>query len=267
MAQRNRKPSEAEKEKIRLAIENGDKSTIKKLINEDCVDVNADLSLWWFWKSITNSWWKELLNWRYTALHHAVSVNNVQMVKLLVELGADITITNQKGISSKFPVQRAVDNGSKDVVYYFVRERGQDISTLSSQDQNTIRALVEEYEQTNPTDTSCSSGEESLPPTPIDCDAALKKIQLLYSDLSNLHIESILAMLVSKKVLTLDEERDIKEEKNKKQIQFLIDRIIVPSLKAHMSKKFKCFLEVLEYSSDALHKDIAKRLGGSRAIV
>ena len=41
----------------------------------------------------------------------------------------------------------------------------------------------------------------------------------------------------------------------------------MPSLKAGMSMKLKCFLEVLEQSTDLLHKDLAKRLGGSRAVV
>jgi len=172
------------------------------------------ISLWWFWKALTNSWWKELVNWRYTALHHAVSVNSLQMVKLLVELGADITITDWKGISdSKFPVQRAVGNGSEDIVHYFVRECGQQISTLSKRDQHSILTMVEEYERTKPPiDTSVGPDEKS-PVTLINCSTALQKIQSLYCDLSNLRIEFILPNLVSEKVVTLDEELIIREKR------------------------------------------------------
>ena len=46
MAQPNKTPSEREKEKIRIAIESGDKVTIEHMIKKDSIDVNADISLW-----------------------------------------------------------------------------------------------------------------------------------------------------------------------------------------------------------------------------
>jgi len=165
---------------------------------------------------------------------------NGSTVGTITELGADFTITDSKGTgSSKTPLQR---DGSEDIVYYLVRECRQDVSTLSKEDQLTIFGMVDKYER-NKSDNDTSSGSDVSSDDVIDCITALKKIRSLYNDLPNLHVQLILADLVAKGVVTFDEACTIKLKQNsKEQTGYLIDEIIVPSLKAEMSMKFKHFL-------------------------
>ena len=82
-----------------------------------------------------------------------------------------------------------------------------------------------------------------------------RRVQLI-----NLPIESILAKLFAKDVITSVEKETIEKALPLKS-EYFLDNIIIPSLANNVTVKFKAFLEVMEQSGDPLLMDMAKKLG------
>ena len=96
-----------------------------------------------------------------------------------------------------------------------------------------------------------------------DCFIAKKNVKSNYNELTNLPIDSILAELFAKDVITSVEKETIEKTlplKSKK-MEYFLDNIINPSLANNVTVKFKAFLEVMEQSGDPLLINMANKLG------
>lgn len=80
-----------------------------------------------------------------------------------------------------------------------------------------------------------------------------------YVEYSHLPYESMKSLLYSKKVITTDEKQDIESKKGRAKMEMLLD-IIISSLKAKNSRKYKGFIEAMEESEDIDLKEVANRL-------
>ena len=69
----------------------------------------------------------------------------------------------------------------------------------------------------------------------------------------------MLGSLFAKGVITLQEKRTIYAKNDK--MSYLLDNIILPSLKANAIQKFELFLEVMKGSEDITTRNVACRLG------
>ena len=69
------------------------------------------------------------------------------------------------------------------------------------------------------------------------------------------------SQLFAKQVITLDQKTSIDIQVGRKKMDYLILRIIMPSLKAKFSKKYKLFLRVMEDNDDIDLQSAAKMLG------
>ena len=67
--------------------------------------------------------------------------------------------------------------------------------------------------------------------------------------------------LYSKKVITFDQRNFIGIQFGCSKMDYLIVDIIIPSLKAKFSKKYKSFLKVMEESDDIDLQSAAEKLG------
>jgi len=142
-----RQPNEQEKQELRTAIENDDKKTVERMINQDGININADISLWYFWRARGQSIWKEVLTWHYSPLHHAVTVKKLSMVQLLIEMGANIN-DHEVSVNMKYKkslLHRAVQRDSCEIVYFLVKECKQDVSAFSKDEQRIIQAMIGEH--------------------------------------------------------------------------------------------------------------------------
>ena len=94
-----------------------------------------------------------------------------------------------------------------------------------------------------------------------ECSNAMKNIKANYVELTNLPIDSILAMLFAKEVITLNEKETIQilSLKNKK-MEYFLDSVVIPSLTNNVTVKFERFLKVMEESGDSILIEMAKRL-------
>ena len=94
-----------------------------------------------------------------------------------------------------------------------------------------------------------------------ECSNAIKNIKANYVELTNLPIDSILATLFAKEVITLNEKEAIQtlSLKNKK-IEYFLDNVVIPSLTNNVTVKFERFLKVMEESGDSILIEMAKRL-------
>ena len=97
----------------------------------------------------------------------------------------------------------------------------------------------------------------------------MQKLKDCYEDLINLDTTVMLGSLFAKGVITLVEKDTISITKplERDKMQYLLDKIIIPSLQAGVIEKFKLFLEVLESNEDIVARTVAKRLGNYIAIV
>ena len=84
-----------------------------------------------------------------------------------------------------------------------------------------------------------------------------------YEDLIELNATAMLASLFSKRVITLIEKDIILQTKplEREKMQYLLDKIIIPSLQAGVVQKFELFLEVMKGSEDIAINILAQKLG------
>lgn len=148
MAQRQSGRKPTNKAKMRKAIEDGDTGTIQQMVQQNSIDVNANISQAYFVK-----YGKRGLVYRnFTPLHYAVKLNKLECVKLLTQLGASVTTIDYdrddvtKTWNSKTPLDRAVDKECSSIVFYLAKAYKEHISTLDQAYQQKICIMVQEYE-------------------------------------------------------------------------------------------------------------------------
>ena len=92
-----------------------------------------------------------------------------------------------------------------------------------------------------------------------DCDAALKSIKRYYLEIINLPIDSMIALLYEKQVITHKEKTKIKAiMPPSDRMEYVLDNIIVPSLEVGVSVKFERFLEVIKIKDAKLERQLSK---------
>jgi ankyrin repeat protein len=57
---------------------------------------------------------------KWTALHHAAISGQLNVVRMLVDAGANI---NHESITSAIPLSRAIENSASDIVEYLIEKR------------------------------------------------------------------------------------------------------------------------------------------------
>ena len=93
------------------------------------------------------------------------------------------------------------------------------------------------------------------------CTKAMKIIKENYNELRHLPFDPMLPLLFAEDVITMSEELRIENLPTSSQrMKYLLDHIIMPSLQANVTVKFKSFLEVMEESEDLLLTDMAEKL-------
>ena len=98
--------------------------------------------------------------------------------------------------------------------------------------------------------------------TGFDFAAANAKVTANYVELTELPINSILGALRAKKVILPRQKEEIEViSLERKRMEYLLDKIITPSLNIQVSIKFKDLLEVMEQSDDVIFKHMAQKLG------
>ena len=98
--------------------------------------------------------------------------------------------------------------------------------------------------------------------TGFDYAAANAKITKSYVELTELPINSILGALRAKKIILPKEKEEIEAiPSQSKRMEYLLDNIIAPSIKAKVGIKFKGLLEVMEDSEDLVFNSVAQKLG------
>ena len=95
-----------------------------------------------------------------------------------------------------------------------------------------------------------------------DCAAATAKIIANYVEITDLPINLILQELIDKKVILsrqmeLIEARSVQSER----MEYILDKIILPSLEMKISTHFVKFLEVMESSGNEKLTSMAQKLG------
>ena len=155
-------------EKLRIAIENNDTSSIQQMIQQNSIDINANMSQAHFVK-----YGKTGIIWRkFTPLHYAVKLNKLECVKTLTQLGASITTTDYdrddvtRTWNSKTPLNRAVDKEYSSIVSYLAKAYSQHISTLDPAYLQKIFTMVEEYEKK----VSCGANLSTSPQLTTEID-------------------------------------------------------------------------------------------------
>ena len=98
--------------------------------------------------------------------------------------------------------------------------------------------------------------------TGFDFAAANAKVTANYDELTELPINSILGALRAKKVILPRQKEEIEViSLERKRMEYILDKIITPSLNVQVSIKFKGLLEVMEQSEDVVFKRLAQKLG------
>jgi len=94
-----------------------------------------------------------------------------------------------------------------------------------------------------------------------DCPTASDKIREQYEVLSNCPVNKLLSSLYAKGVITLDDKK-IMEAKplEKDRMVYLLDDVLIRSLKIGYGSKYNRFLKVLEESDDDLVNVLTKKL-------
>ena len=82
-----------------------------------------------------------------------------------------------------------------------------------------------------------------------------------YMKLTNLTIsDTLIKRLYKEEVITLDEKMTIGKLEERKRMEYLLDHVIIPSLKCNHTPKYIGFLYVMKSSDDSLLKDVASEL-------
>ena len=98
--------------------------------------------------------------------------------------------------------------------------------------------------------------------TGFDFAAARAKVTANYVELTKLPINSILGALRAKEVILPWQKEEIEViSLERKRMEYLLDKIITPSLNVQVSIKFKGLLEVMEQSEDVVFIHLAQKLG------
>ena len=98
--------------------------------------------------------------------------------------------------------------------------------------------------------------------TGFDFAAASAKVTANYVELTELPINSILGALRAKEVILPWQKEEIEViSLERKRMEYLLDKIIIPSLNVQVSIKFEGLLEVMEQSEDVVFKRLAQKLG------
>ena len=94
------------------------------------------------------------------------------------------------------------------------------------------------------------------------CSVAKENITKYYVELTNVRVDSMLAQLYAKRVITEKEKEmiDTLHLKSKK-MEYFLDSVIIPSLANKVAIKFEGFLEVMKKSGDQMLIDMAMKLG------
>ena len=95
-----------------------------------------------------------------------------------------------------------------------------------------------------------------------DCVTTEANIQQHYSELYQLPVNDfMLGMFYGRKVITIDEKRVIHSTSQDKRMTYILDNVIIPSLKAKVKGKCNAFLELLKESDDIALSTVAERIG------
>ena len=96
----------------------------------------------------------------------------------------------------------------------------------------------------------------------LDFAAATEKIIANYVGITDLPVNSILQELLDKKVI-LSMQMEMIEAKSlqSERMEYILDRIILPSLKMKISTYFNSLLDVMEKSDDEKFTSMAQKLG------
>jgi len=92
---------------------------------------------------------------------------------------------------------------------------------------------------------------------------ALNTVKQQYDVLTKVSMDNLLPSLFAKQVIT-DHEKQIMEKTkplDSDKMMYLLDYIIMPSLKVNVGIKYNGFLEVMKHSDDLLAQTVAKHLG------
>ena len=89
---------------------------------------------------------------------------------------------------------------------------------------------------------------------------AARELKLRYDDLSNLSYDAMKGRLYAYDVITPQEKDEIDRLIGSQQMQKVLD-ILIASLEANQTSKYKGFLQAMEESDDTLLKEKAKELG------
>ena len=96
---------------------------------------------------------------------------------------------------------------------------------------------------------------------PFNYSATQLYLKNQYDKLIRLNIgDDLIISLYQKDVITLEEKINMGELKERKRMEYLLDRIIIPSLKSDYSHKYINFLNVMKSSDDGLVKNVASDL-------
>ena len=80
-------------------------------------------------------------------------------------------------------------------------------------------------------------------------------------ELTELNYDNMKTQLFAKEVISFDQRKSIDIQVGRNKMDFLIFDIIIPSLKAKFSKKYKSFLKVMEDNDDIDLKSAAEMFG------
>ena len=93
-----------------------------------------------------------------------------------------------------------------------------------------------------------------------DCSTVATMLQHSYQELGNLSYSSMRPGLIAKDVITLQEKRQINNLIGEQQIEAVLD-IVISSLRAGQTAKYRGLLIAMEESGDILLKQKAEELG------
>ena len=94
------------------------------------------------------------------------------------------------------------------------------------------------------------------------CSAAFAKIKEQYDVLANCPVNKLLPSLYAKDVITLDDKKMMESKPlEKDRMVYLLDDVLIRSLRSDHGSKYNGFLKVLEESDDSSVTDLTRKLG------
>ena len=96
-----------------------------------------------------------------------------------------------------------------------------------------------------------------------DCGAARRAVQKEFKNLVILLILSLLPLLVTNNVVTMQQKREIeqKEQTELKGMDYFLTNVIITSLQLNVTEKYKGYLLSMEQHDNSLFNMMAQRLG------